>query len=237
MADLKDRQKEEMKLWRRWQSGDTDALGPLMKSYEPLVNQWSMKLHASPLPKIFIETEIKKQVLDSFQSFDPKRGVQLNTYVTSRLPKVLRNTVYQYGNLGRIPEERQRKIFTFQSAKDRLAEQKNRPPTAMELAADLSWNLAEVERMEKELRPRKLLTEDGDFSFQSDDNEQKALQLVYHSLPAPQQLLFEHHFGWAGKPKLKDADMARKIKVDLPGLRKLKGDLADKLEKALQITG
>lgn len=237
MADLKDKQKEEMRLWRRWQSGDTEALGPLLKSYEPLVNQWVVKLQASPLPKVFIETEVKKQVLDSFQSYDPKRGAQLNTYVTSRLPKVLRNTVYQYGNLGRIPEERQRQIFTFQSAKERLSEQKKRPPTAMEIAADLAWSLQEVERMEKELRPRKLLTEDGDFSFQSDDSEQKALQLVYHSLPVQQQLLFEHHFGWAGKPRLNDADMAKRLKIDKPGLKKLKGDLAEKLEQALKITG
>jgi DNA-directed RNA polymerase specialized sigma subunit len=237
MADLKDKQKDELKLWRRWQSGDTDALGPLMKSYQPLVHQWMQKLQASPLPQIFIEMEVKKQVLDSFQSYDPKRGTQLNTYVTSRLPKVLRNTVYQYGNLGRIPEERQRQIFTFQSAKDRLSEQKGRPATAMELASDLSWSLQEVERMEKELRPKKLMTEDGDFSFQSDDTEQKALQLVYHSLGGPQQLLFEHHFGWAGKPKLKDGDMAKKMKVDLPGLKKMKTDLAGKLEQALKVTG
>ena len=237
MADLKDRQKDELKLWRRWQSGDTDALGPLMKSYQPLVHQWMQKLQSSPLPQVFIEMEVKKQVLDSFQSYDPKRGTQLNTYVTSRLPKVLRNTVYTYGNLGRIPEERQRQIFTFQSAKDRLAEQKGRPATAMELASDLSWSLQEVERMEKELRPKKLMTEDGDFSFQSGDTEQKALQLVYHSLGAPQQLLFEHHFGWAGKPKLKDADMAKKMKVDLPGLKKMKTDLAGKLEQALKVTG
>lgn len=235
MPDLKDKQKEEMKLWRRYMSGDGDALGPLLKSYDPVVHQWTNKLSTSPLPQIFIETEVKKQVLEAFKTFDPGRGVQLNTYVNSRLPKVLRNTVYTYSNLGRIPEERQRKITTFQQSKDRLAEMLRRPATAMELAADLSWNLKEVERMEKELRPARLMTEEGDFSFVSEDGDQKMLQYVYHSLPAPQQLLFEHSFGWAGKERQKDKDMAKTLGVGMPELKKMKNDLAEKLEKALQL--
>lgn len=236
-TDLKDKQKDELKLWRRWQSGDRDALGPLLKSYDPVVHQWINKLSTSPLPPIFIETEVKKQVVEAFKTFDPGRGVQLNTYVNSTLPKVLRNTVYQYSNVGKIPEERQRKIMTFQQSKDRLAEDLKRPATAMELADDLSWNLREVERMEKELRPTRLATEEGDFSFQSDEGEQKLLQYVYHSLPAKQQLLFEHHFGWAGKERQKDKDMAKTLGVAMPELKKMKNDLAEKLEKALQLRG
>jgi len=236
MPELKERQLEEMKLWRRWQSGDTAALSPLMKSYEPLVQSWVNKLSASPLPKIFIETEIKKQVLDSFEKFDPKRGVQLNTFVHSRLPKVLRTTVYSYSGLGRIPEERQRKIWTYQTSKERLEETLKRPPTAMELAADLTWNLPEVERMEKELRPKKLLTEEGDFSFQSDATEQKALRYVYMSLPPEHQIVFEHHFGWAGKPKLRDSDLAKRLKMEPKAIKDIKRSLGDKLETALQVT-
>jgi len=224
-----------MKLWRRWQSGDGDALGPLMKSYDPVVHTWVNKLRTSPLPEIFIQTEVKKQVLDAFQTFDPKRGVQLNTYVNSRLPKVLRNTVYTYGNLGRIPEERQRKIWTFHTAKDRLGEQLGRAPTAMEVAADLSWNLREVERMEQELRPSRLMTEETEFSFLSDDGDQKTLQFVYMTLPPQQQVLFEHHFGWAGKPKLKDSDLAKRMKLDVPSLRKEKKKLASTLETAFEL--
>lgn len=224
-----------MKLWRRWQSGDTEAIGPLMRSYEPVVQQWMTKLRTAPLPPIFIETEIKKQLLDSFQTFDPNRGVQLNTYVHSRLPKVLRNTVYQYSNLGRIPEERQRSIFTFQNSKDRLEEAFKRPPTAMEIAADLSWDLRQVERMEKELRPKKLLTEEGDFSFMSDDSDQKALRYVYMSLPSEQQVVFEHHFGWAGKPRLGEKELAGKLKTDLVNLKKMKRLVADRIEEALKV--
>lgn len=235
MTELKEKQKDEMKLWRRWQSGDTDALGALLKSYGPVVGSWVNKLQTAPLPKVFIETEVKKQVLESFKTFDPTRGAQLNTYVNSRLPKVLRNTVYSYSNLGKIPEERQRMIFTFQNAKDELAEQLKRPASATELAAHLAWDFKQVERMEKELRPARLMTEEGEFSFLSDDSDQKALQFVYYSLPAQQQLLFEHHFGWAGKPKLKDAELSKKLGVDLPALKKMKSDLADKLEKALKL--
>lgn len=235
-VDLKERQKDELKLWRRWMSGDTDALGPLLKSYDPVVYQWTNKLKTADLPPIFVETQVKTQVLDSFKTFDPKRGVQLSTYVNSRLPKVLRNTVYSYQSLGRIPEERHRQIFTFQNAKDALAEKLSRPATAMELADHLSWNLKEVERMEKELRPERLLTEESDFSFSSDDTDQKALQYVYHGLPPKQQLLFEHHMGWAGKPKLKDADLAKKLKLTVPEVKGLKKNLADRLEKAFKVS-
>ena len=104
MPSLKDKQAEEMKLWRRWQSGDTDAIGPLMRSYEPVVQQQVNKLKNAPLPPIFIETEVKKQLLGAFETYDPNRGTQLNTWVHSRLPKVLRNTIYSYSNLGYIPE-------------------------------------------------------------------------------------------------------------------------------------
>ena len=234
-VELKERQAEELKLWRRWMSGDKGALGPLLKSYEPLVQKQLNELSGSDLPKVFIKTETQKQILDSFKTYDPKQGTQLNTWVTSRLPKVLRNTVYTYGNIGRIPEERQRKISTFQASKDRLTESLRRPPTAMELAADLSWDLKEIERMEKELRPTRLLTEEGEFTFASDDDDKKLLQLVYHSLPAPQQLVMEHTFGWAGKPQMKDADLATTLGVTLPEVKSLKNDLAEKLEKALQL--
>lgn len=234
-AELKDRQAEEMKLWRRWMSGDQDSLAPLLKSYDPVVHQWTHKLSTSSLPPVFIETAVKTQILDSFRSFDPGRGVQLNTYVNSRLPKVLRDTVYTYGNLGRIPEERQRKITTFQQAKDRLAETLKRPATAMELADDLAWNMKEVERMEKELRPARMMTEEGEFSFVSDDGDQKMLQYVYHSLAPKHQLLFEHHFGWAGKAKMKDDQLAKTIGVTLPKLKDMKKDLARKIEKSMEL--
>lgn len=235
VEDLKDRQKEEMKLWRRYKSGDREALGTLLKSYEPVVRHWTGKLGTSPLPPIFIETEVKKQVLDSFKSFDPGRGVQLNTYVNSRLPKVLRNTVYSYSNLGKMPEERVRKISTYQESKERLKERLRRPPTAMEIADDLTWNLREVERMEKEMRPARLMTEEGEFSFVSDDGDQKLLQYVYHSLPVKHQYLMEHTFGWAGKERLGDREMAKELGVEIPEIKDLRKDLADKLEKALQL--
>lgn len=235
MPELKQKQQEEMKLWRRWMSGDNAAIGPLLKSYDPVVHSWVNKLSGSPLPRVFIETEVKKQILDAFRNFDPERKVQLNTYVHSGLRKVLRNTVYKYGNLGRIPEERQRMIFTFQSARDRLEEHLGRSPTAMEMGTDLNWEMKQVERMEKELRPSRLLTEEGQFSFLSDDRDQKALQFVYLNLPTQKQRLFEHHFGWAGKPKLKEADLATTLKIPVPQVKLLKKELADDLEKALQL--
>lgn len=235
MPSLKDKQAEEMKLWRRWQSGDTDAIGPLMRSYEPVVQQQVNKLKNAPLPPIFIETEVKKQLLGAFETYDPNRGTQLNTWVHSRLPKVLRNTIYSYSNLGYIPEERQRQISTFMTSKDRLEEQFKRPPTAMEISSDLSWDLRQVERMEKELRPKKLLTEEGDFSFISDDTEQKALRYVYMSLPPDQQVVFEHHFGWAGKPRIGDKELAGRLKKDVKGIKKLKRQVADQIEEALRV--
>jgi DNA-directed RNA polymerase specialized sigma subunit len=233
MSDLKDIQLRELDLWKQWKAGDQAALPELMQSMKPIINQWTSRVSSAPLPKPYLEARVKKHLVDSLESYDPNKGAKLSTWANSRMKKVYRD-IYPYQNVGSIPEHRITKIQSFESAKSLLEEKLNRDPTNLEISDELGWSLAEISRMQKELRGGTLSTEHSEEFIQAEDTlTADSLDYVYYSLDPTEKLVFEGLFGWGGKMKQKPGDIMKKMRLTPSEYRRIKQGIIRKIEQVI----
>lgn len=231
-AVSKGTQAQELSIWKSWKkTEDPKALGKLMDSFQPVIAITVRRFESVPIPESSIEAEAKRQALNAFKTYNPKAGAALGTHVHNYMQKVNR-FVYEHQNVGRIPEHRITQIGTYQAVKGELKEKKGREASAMEISDELGWSLPEVERMERELRREVPETAvlDVDFSFSQTSDAQKILQYIYYELNPNERVVFEYLTGWAGKPKLSEAEISSRMGITHDRVKKLKAGIAAKIK-------
>lgn len=226
---------QELSLWKEWKKGQSpQVLGQLIDSVSPVIHSTVNKFSTVPLPKSAIEAEAKKQAIRAFETYNPRMGASLGTHLHNYMRKVNR-FVYEHQNIGRIPEHRITQIGTYQAVKGELRDRLGRDASAAELADELGWSLAEVERIERELRreiPESAVL-DSDFSFLVADEASKLLGFIYYELTPQEKVVFEYLTGWAGKPKLTEDEIAARIGVTHARVKKIKAEIAAKIRRRM----
>lgn len=232
--ELAARKGREIELWQAWKSSgeSPQALKPLLRSFRPMiqskVNVYKGKLRM--IPDSTIEAEFNIQFVNALKSYDPSKG-SLGTYVYRYLDKAKRFVV-ENQNVGRIPENRAYKIKAFTSARDELAEELGRQPTSQELSKKLGWELAEVDRMESELRNDLVSQgfEDDPYSFTPSKSEE-TLRLFKYELSGDEREVYEYLTGF-GKPQmLSTGDIAKKMGIPDYKVSRIKQVIQNKLKR------
>lgn len=222
----------EIKLWQSWKKTQSQRdLGKLLTSFHPIIVSTVKKFESVPLPPSAIQAEAKIQAIKAFETYNPHAGASLGTHLHNYMQKVNR-FVYEHQNIGRIPEHRIVQIGTYEAVKSELREKLGRPPSAMELSDELSWSLAEVERMERELKrevPESAI-QDVDFTFTQSTEAQKVLGLIYYELTPQEKVVFENLTGWAGKMKLSEQQVATQNNMTRERVKKLKAAITAKIK-------
>jgi RNA polymerase primary sigma factor len=130
-----DRKQRELDLWKRWKDNGEQPqhLQPLLKLYDPVLNQKLRLWKAPTVPETAFKAELQTQLIKALKIYDPKFGAAINTHVESRLGKAKRyNNRYQ--NIMYIPEGQSGKIGKLNSSREKLMEELGREPTIDELA-------------------------------------------------------------------------------------------------------
>jgi len=219
------------------QQRDKTALPKLITSMAPVVQFNVNKFRGAPLPRMAMESEARRLLVNAFDTYNPNKGAALATHATNHL-KHLQRFVLQYQNVGKIPEHRGIVISRYQNIKDNLEQDLNRPPTTLELADALSWSPAEVERMETELRQDLTIgtgREDSssffDASFNKKDGSHELVEFIYYSpsTNGVKKKLMEYSLGIGGTPRLSTNEIALKLKMPESQVRKLNGELAQEV--------
>ena len=229
---LKDK---EIKLWKQWKRDGfslySSAFAELYQSLQPLAYSVIQKWSGSGLPTSVIESEVKNLMIKALPDFDPSKGIQLNTFLINRLKKISR-LVYKYQNIGTIPEQRAIKIDTFKKIKTFLKDNLNREPNAAELSEELKWPIAEVERMEKELRCAVSMSNElvGMSLVQSSRN-MEILDFIYYELTGQEKLVYEYLTGYGGKPLLSGQEIAQQLSISPSTVTRLRQSIAKKVNK------
>ena len=224
---------QEFELWKQYKAGDKDAGFELMDSMTPLWMGQVNKFRASGLPRTALETKARLLTMQAFDTYNPEKS-QLNTHTTNYL-KHLQRYVLNYQNIGKIPEHRALAITRFKNVRSNLEEQLGREPTTVELADALQWSGAEVERMQTELRQDLVITQGKEESFfdytrpEDDGGLKDAVQFVYYSVDPEKQKVLEYTFGLGGNPKLNVKDMAGRMGKSENYIRRLRKELALKI--------
>ena len=228
-TELSEKQKAEMQLWRDWKATKSiNVLDQLLDSYAPVISNVVSTYSSAPLPKAAIEGEAISQVINAFNTYDPKKGAALNTHVFNNLQKVYRY-VASYANVGKIPEARVAKVGIFNDVTAQLENKFNRNPSVQELSDELNWPQEEVVRMKREVA-KDLSLEDLPFiSAEQDDKTRNNLYFFYNSLSQENKIIFEGLTGLYGKKKTSESAVAKGLKMPLKEVRKRKNEMVIKI--------
>lgn len=220
---------DETKLWQAYKAGDQRALGSLMQKFNGTVNRWAMQNASPNIPHGTLTLEawkhVKKQI-DTFNPSNPKKA-NLNTWINWGLQKGKR-FVQQQANTRRIPEPRASLVGIFNRAKEDFEDEHGRPPSLDELydriGADSTLDPGRRKRftrkvlakLEKEVLGDVPITGDIEDLIEDGDvlpDEAIARDLLYRSLGPRDQVIFEHAFGYGGKPQKKNVEIAKLVKT------------------------
>lgn len=225
---------KELELWRRWRDSnwtDQMAFDELYHSLQPLAYSVIQKWSGAALPTSVIEAEVKSLMVKALKDYDDNRGIQMNTFLISRLQKVSR-LVYKYQNVGTIPEQRAIKIDQFKKIRTFLHDNIGREPSAVELAEELKWSVPEVERMEKELRTSiSFSNELTEMSFMQSSRDMEILDLIYYELTPQEKLVYEYLTGKGGKQELSGQEIALRLNVSPSTVTRIRQSIEEKINK------
>lgn len=228
---------DELELWQKWKQGGRkpEDLEPLLHSFKPLlsskINVYRGKVKL--IPDSAIEAEFQLRFAEALNTYDPSKG-QLSTYVYRYLDKAKR-FIGDHQNIGRIPENRLYKIKHYQKMQNEIAEDTGRVPTQAELAKKLGWSVAEVGRLDAELRND--LTAQG---FEDDpyamtpSKSEEVLRLFKYELSGPELHVYEYLTGY-GKPKLTSTgEIGKRVGIPDYQVSRYKESIQKKLRKHME---
>jgi DNA-directed RNA polymerase specialized sigma subunit len=202
---------DEIDLWRKWKSSgeDPDKLQPLLNSLNPVITS-QVNRHAPPrMYRPAIEAEARALTVKALKKYDPARGAQITTHVTTNL-RGLNRFVKKHQNFTRIVEAQAHKIGEYQRTQDSLNEELGRPPTSIELAERMKMSVKKVERLKLEMRPDIfVIPTGGDEGGGMDLNpftemspvHREIIEMLPYDLTTEELLVFNHLFGLQGKKK------------------------------------
>lgn len=228
---------EELQTWKKWKkTGNNVHMNSLLRSFDPFLQSHVNKYVTSPLPRPALEAQARILAVKSFNTFDPSRGVQLNTHMTNELKHMTRY-VLEYQNVGKIPENRGIAISKFKNVKSNLTEDLGREPNITELSDKLMWTVNETQRMQKELRQDLNVIQGKeeaffDTAYNTTDQDRDLVEFVYYSASPDEKKVLEYWFGLGGVPKLGVEDMALRMGKTAADIRAISKELARKITEA-----
>lgn len=188
-----------------------EEIKQLIDSHKKLIELEASK-NAKFIPLTFVKIEAYKLAHAAAQKYDPSTGIKFSTYLTNALQKLSRLST-QYGGTVRVPENKQFKISKLNQIETGLTETYGRQPTAAELADASGMSLSAVNSLlstrKKDVNLSNLAFTPVFHSSLDDD----WVHFVYHDLSDKDKLIFEYKTGFAGKQKLDNAAIGKKLSM------------------------
>jgi len=216
----------------RARRGDALAFNMLLTRHNDLLNHKVDAFRRAPVPATAIYAQAVKIMRHAIDRYQPNSGATFRTYLESNLR--LTRFVNKVKNVATIPEHRALLIGRYRTAKSMLTMERDRPPTATELAQYLGWSLTDVEKMEVVLSRKELSSsamefdQVGNFSGRFEDS----VEMLYFSLTPEEQTVMDYSLGKHGKPKLENvAQISRAANMTPDKVYALKRSLAKKLQQ------
>jgi len=199
----------------KWQKNkDPNLFAELVIRYQPVVNSVVNKYSTVGVAPATLRASATSQMIKAFKSYDGNKGTQPSTHIWNNLQKVQRIATESQIS-GHIPENRNLKRATFNIVKQNLEDRLGYEPNTAELSDELNWNKKETARMLNEVTGETTASKAA-FDFYGNsitkENPDKALvDYLYHELDGKDKVIFEHTFGFGGKPILNNKDIANKL--------------------------
>jgi DNA-directed RNA polymerase specialized sigma subunit len=218
-----------------WQkTKDPRLFADLVIRYQPVINSVVNKYSTVGVAPATLRTQATSQLIKSFNTFDATKGTQPTTHIWNNLQKVQR-IASESQISGHIPEHRNLKRATFNIIKQSLEDRIGYEPSTDELADELKWNKKETGRMLNEIHGETTASQAKfDFYGNSITRESKDKALVdylYSELSGKDKVVFEHTFGFAGKPVLNNKQIAEKLRTNEMFVHRAKKRMSEKIKE------
>lgn len=224
--------KNKISQWQK--TKDPELFADLIIRYQPVVNSVVNRYSTVGVAPATLRAQATSQLIKAFNSYDPNKGAQPTTHIWNNLQKVQR-IASESQISGHIPEHRNLKRATFTIVKQNLEDRLGYEPSTSELADELNWNKKETARMLNEIQGETTASKaEFDFYGNSITREHKDKALVdylYHDLSGKDKVIFEHTFGYAGKPILNNKGIAKKLRVNEMFVHRSKKRLSNKIRE------
>ena len=224
--------KESIMQWQK--SRDPKLFADLIIHYQPVVSSVVNRYSTVGVAPATLRAQATSQLVKAFKSYKPDKGAQPITHIWNNLQKVQR-IASESQISGHIPEHRNLKKATFTIVKQNLEDRLGYEPSTSELADELKWNKKETARMLNELHGETTASKAA-FDFYGNsitrEHPDKALvDYLYYELDGRDKVIFEHTFGFAGKPILNNKEIAKKLHVNEMFIHRSKKRLAKKVKE------
>ena len=232
---LSDLKVQDFELWQKWKAGGEkpEDLRPLISNFRGMVrgksNFWASR---ADLPPAAVNAEFDRQFVNALQSYNPDKGTQLGSWVTTNLRKAQR-WVTQNQDPTRVQEERYYKMGKWDNTYATLSDQLNREPSTREMAEHMGWSEAEAGRMEREKRGVLYSSayEGYDPTQIMPSIEGERLKLARYELRDPIELqVYDYTLGTYGKPQLKPNQIAKQLKISPSKVTRIRQKIAGILD-------
>lgn len=238
---LKATQKKEIDLWHHWNTNGrkSEHLKPLYESYKPLLQKETNKWKGVEIPKSAINAEMRKQFVNAVKTYDPARGTQLSSWVTTNLQKSSR-FMKTYQNYGKIPEGQISKIREFKQAKETLQNIHGFEPDTRTLADHLKWPHKRVVQLQKELAREDLPLSGftgGDPAEALAPKELEAIHILQYDkrLSPDERTVYEYTFGINGRARLQPGQIAKQTGLHPSKISRIRGKLKGFVQEAIEV--
>jgi DNA-directed RNA polymerase specialized sigma subunit len=178
-------------------------------------------------------------VSEAVQSYDPKKGASLDTFVRTELQRLQRINAQRRSPIP-VPEGALTDIKTIDTYEDELDHELGRPPTVFELADRSGISIKRIETLRKKYKP--VVTDmsgthssDDDSPFllpaQQFDRDQFAINMAYYDADPIDKKIMEWSLGLYGSKKLNKVQMAKKLGVSVPAISKRAQGIQGRIEE------
>lgn len=230
-TDVKSRDQE---LWAKWKRTQNPAdLQLLLNQMEPIiareVGRWSNSMSRS-----LLESEGKRLAVEAFQTYDPKQGTALSTYVASRLPKLSRLT-YSHMNAARMSETTVMGFHAYNTGLNELRDQHGREPTHDELADHLGWSPKKLTSFQQQSQRKEFV--ESEEHPDNETSEDHLVDFIYHDLTPQQKKIFEYTTGYGGGKKKSGQEIMKELSLTQGQLSYHKALIVTAVERARVIHG
>lgn len=217
-------------LIRRVRKNDAAAFNLLIDRHGDLLRRKADAFSRAPVPTSVIQAQAIKMLRLSADRFKPSGGAAFRTFLDHnvRLTRFANATK----SVARIPEHRALLIRRYTAAREALRADRDREPTATELAEDLGWSVNDVSEMETAMSRRSLAGSGMEFDQVSgvEDRFAETAEFLYFALSPQEQLVWDYSLGKHGKPRLASVpEIAAKSGLTTDRVYAIKRDIASRL--------
>lgn len=226
---------KDVELWEQWKRNPSEDNTRALLQQTAGVRNRAVQTWSGSISPGTLQSEAVKQSINAFQTYNPKKNVKLTTHLTNSLKKLSRDAYAEVSFL-RMPEDRQMRYQSFNTAREDLKDRLGRDPSPYELSDELGWTVAECRRFLNEDRTVLISSEPLPVGLQSmsasqGTNPNDPMHFVIADLPEQDRIIFEHTTGYGGAKILSGQELMGKLGITQSQLSYRKRIIAQRVKQ------